>query len=119
MICDDDRDSRELFGLALSPRYNVILVDSGKNCVEKFIEEKNQGNKIHLILLDYGLSDMRGDSVAHKIKEYNGAKIILITAYDIDDVLLKDLEENNCITKCIEKPIHLRSLMELVAEIIS
>ena len=45
MICDDDRDSRELFGLALSPRYNVILVDSGKNCVEKFIEEKNQGNR--------------------------------------------------------------------------
>ena len=119
MICDDDRDSSELFGLALSPRYNVILVDSGKNCVEKFIEEKNQGNKIHLILLDYRLSDMRGDSVAHKIKEYNGAKIILITAYDIDDVLLKDLEENNCITKSIEKPIHLRSLMELVAEIIS
>lgn len=49
---------------------------------------------------------MRGDSVAHKIKEHNGAKIILITAYDLDDVLLKDLEENNCITKCIEKPIH-------------
>lgn len=62
---------------------------------------------------------MRGDSVAHKIKEHNGAKIILITAYDLDDVLLKDLEENNCITKCIEKPIHLCSLIELVAEIIS
>jgi CheY-like chemotaxis protein len=119
MICDDDRDSRELFGLALSPRYNVILVDSGESCVEKFIEEKNRGKKIHLILLDYGLSDMRGDSVARKIKEYNGTKIILITAYDIDDVLLKDLEEDGCITTSIKKPIHLRSLMELVAEIIS
>ena len=119
MICDDDRDSRELFGLALSSRYNVILVDSGEKCVEKFIEEKNQGNKIHLILLDYGLSDIRGDSVARKIKEHNGVKIILITAYDIDDAMLKDLEENNYITKYIEKPIHLRSLMELVAEIIS
>ncbi|MGB7663559.1 MAG: hypothetical protein WBL67_12565 [Nitrososphaeraceae archaeon] len=42
MICDDDRDSRELFGLALSPRYNVIPVDSGKNCVEKFIEERTR-----------------------------------------------------------------------------
>ena len=62
---------------------------------------------------------MRGDSVAHKIKEHNGAKIILITAYDVDDVLLKDLEENNCITKCIEKPIHLRSLTELITEIIN
>jgi hypothetical protein len=62
---------------------------------------------------------MRGDSVARKIKEYNGAKIILITAYDIDDVLLKDLEENDCIATSIKKPIHLHSLMELVAEIIS
>ena len=119
MVCDDDRDSRELFGLALSPKYNVILVDSGEDCIEQFIKEKNQGKKIHLILLDYGLSDMRGDSVARKIKKYNGAKIILITAYDMDEALLKDLEENGCITRYIEKPIHLRSLMELVAEIIS
>ena len=98
MICDDDRDSRELFGLALRLRYNVILVDSGESCVEKFTEEKNRGKKIHLILLDYGLSDMRGDTVARKIKEHDGVKIILITAYDIDDALLKDLEENDCIT---------------------
>ena len=29
---------------------------------------------------------MFGDSVARKIKEYNGTKIILISAYDLDDV---------------------------------
>ena len=59
------------------------------------------------------------DECCPQDKEHNGAKIILITAYDLNDVLLKDLEENNCITKCIEKPIHLRSLIELIAEIIS
>ena len=58
---------------------------------------------------------MRGNMLpTDKRAQWN--KIILITAYDIDDILLKDLEENNCITKCIEKPIHLRSLMDLVAE---
>ena len=119
MICDDERDLLELFGLALNIKYNVILVDSGEDCIDKYIDEKNQGNKIHLILLDYRLGGMFGDSVARKIKEYNGTKIILISAYDLDDEILKDLEENNYIAKFVEKPILINSLIELVADKIS
>ena len=119
MICDDERDLLELFGLALNIKYNVILVDSGEDCVDKYIDEKNQGNKIHLLLLDYRLGGMFGDSVARKIKEYNGTKIILISAYDLEDELVKDLEENNYIAKFVEKPIPINSLIELVAGIIS
>ena len=119
MICDDERDLLELFGLALKIKYNVILVSSGEDCINKYIDEKNQGNKIHLILLDYRLGGMFGDSVARKIKEYNGTKIILISAYDLDDSLVKDLEENKYIAKYIEKPIFINSLTELVADTIS
>ena len=119
MICDDERDLLELFGLALNIKYNVILVDSGEDCVDKYIDEKNQGNKIHLLLLDYRLGGMFGDSVARKIKEYNGTKIILISAYDLEDELVKDLEENNYIAKFVEKPIPINSLIELVADTIS
>jgi response regulator RpfG family c-di-GMP phosphodiesterase len=119
MICDDERDLLELFGLALKTKYNVILVSSGEDCIDKFIDEKNRGNKIHLVLLDYRLGGMFGDSVARKIKEYNGTKIILISAYDLDDTLVKDLEENNYIAKYIEKPILMNSLIELVADTIS
>ena len=119
MICDDERDLLELFGLALEIKYNVILVDSGEDCIDKYIDEKNQGNKIHLILLDYRLGGMFGDSVARKIKEYNGTKIILISAYDLDVELVKDLEENKYIAKYIEKPIFINSLIELVADTIS
>ena len=119
MICDDERDLLELFGLALKIKYNVILVSSGEDCIDKFIDEKNQGNKIHLILLDYRLGGMFGDSVARKIKEYNGTKIILISAYDLDGELVKDLEENKYIAKYIEKPILINSLIELVADTIS
>ena len=61
---------------------------------------------------------MFGDSVARKIKEYNGTKIILISAYDLDGELVKDLEENKYIAKYVEKPIHLTNLIELVADII-
>jgi response regulator RpfG family c-di-GMP phosphodiesterase len=119
MICDDERDLLELFGLALKSKYNVIQVSSGEDCIEKFIEEKSRGNKIHLILLDYRLGDMLGDSVARKIKEFNGTKIILISAYDLDYALVKDLEEKNYIVKYVEKPIHLNSLIDIVSDTIS
>ena len=118
MICDDEPDLLELFGKALQTKYNVILVSSGEDCIDKYIDEKNQGNKIHLILLVYRLGGMFGDSVAKKIKEYNGTKIILISAYDLDDVLVKDLEQNKYIAKYVEKPIHLTNLRELVADLI-
>jgi CheY-like chemotaxis protein len=104
---------------ALKIKYNVILVSSGEDCIDKYIDEKNQGNKIHLIILDYRLGGMFGDSVAKKIKEYNGTKIILISAYDLDGELVKDLEENKYIAKYIEKPISINSLIESVADTIS
>jgi CheY-like chemotaxis protein len=119
MICDDEQDLLLLFGLALGPKYNVIQVSSGEDCIEKYLEEKNRGNKIHLLLLDYRLGDMFGDSVARTIKEYNGTKIILISAYDLDNTFVKELEENMYIAKYIEKPIQLSNLIEIVASMIA
>ena len=117
MICDDEQDLLQVFGLALESEYNVILVNSGENCIKKFIEEKSRGNKIHLILLDYRLGDIFGDSVARTIKQYNGTKIILISAYDLDSSLVKELEENKYIVKYVEKPIQIPDLMKIVADI--
>ena len=68
VICDDEQDLLQVFELALESEYNVILANSGGNCIEKIIEEKNRGNKIHLILLDYRSGDMFGDFVARSIK---------------------------------------------------
>jgi hypothetical protein len=62
---------------------------------------------------------MLGDSVARTIKEHNGTKIILISAYDLDDMLVKDLEESKYIAKYIEKPIHMANLVEIVTSTIS
>ena len=60
---------------------------------------------------------MFGDSVARTIKQYNGTKIILISAYDLDSSLVKELEENNYIVKYLEKPIQIPDLLRLVADI--
>jgi DNA-binding NtrC family response regulator len=105
MVCDDEPDLLQLFGMALKSKYNVILVSSGEDCIDKFVEEKTQGN-------------MLGDSVAKKIKAYNGTKIILISAYDLTNVVVKELEENKYIVKYIKKPIQVADLIEIVASTI-
>jgi response regulator RpfG family c-di-GMP phosphodiesterase len=35
MICDDERDVLELFGLVLESKYDVILVESGEECMRR------------------------------------------------------------------------------------
>jgi CheY-like chemotaxis protein len=118
MICDDEPDVLEFFGLAFESRYNVMMVDSGEECIEKYIKEKNMGNKIDLILIDYRLGDMLGDSVARKLRERNGTNMILISAYELDASLIKGLENANYIRKYVKKPIHMDQLVELVAEMV-
>ena len=116
MICDDEPDVLLSFDLIFNSKYNTILTESGEECIEKYIEEINRGNKIHLVLLDYKLGDMMGDSVARKIKEYSGTKIILISAYNVDDELVKELENSSYISKYIQKPFDTDLLTGLVAE---
>ena len=110
MICEDEPDVLLSFEIMLKSKYNLMLVDSGEECIAKYIEEINRGNKIHLVLLDYKLCDIMGDSVARKIKEYGGTKIILISAFNIDGVLVKELENGSYISKYILKPIETDSL---------
>ena len=118
MICEDEPDVLLSFEIMLKSKYNLMLVDSGEECIAKYIEEINRGNKIDLILLDYKLCDIMGDSVARKIKEYGEAKIILISAFNIDGVLVKALENGSYISKYILKPIEADSLTNLIDEII-
>ena len=118
LICDDEPDLLQLFEHILKTKYDVIAVDLGEACIAMYIKEKNLGNRIDLILLDYRLHDMGGDSVARKIRSYNGTKIILISGYELDDKLIKDLEDGNYIRKFVKKPIQMNQLNQLVAEII-
>ena len=118
MICEDEPDVLLSFELMLKSKYNLMLVDSGEECIAKYIEEINRGNKIDLVLLDYRLCDIMGDSVARKIKEYGKTKIILISAFNIDGVLVKELENGSYISKYILKPIETDSLVNLIDEIV-
>jgi CheY-like chemotaxis protein len=55
MVCDDETDLLYLFKTALEPTYDVLALESGTGCIEKFIEEKQKGKKVDVLLLDYKL----------------------------------------------------------------
>jgi CheY-like chemotaxis protein len=116
MVCDDERDILLMFELELQSKFNVLAVDSGEECIQKFIHERQGGKKIDLILLDYKLGDMPGDDVARKIKQLNGVKIILITAYDLDEETVQDLKLNRYIVDVVRKPVDLEWLSSKVAQ---
>jgi DNA-binding response OmpR family regulator len=59
IICYDEIDLLEMFQVALSREYETLTIDSGKDYIEKYFEEKKVKNKkIDILLLDYKLGDM-------------------------------------------------------------
>jgi CheY-like chemotaxis protein len=116
MICDDEKDILLSFAIELQTKYNVLTAESGEQCIKKYLDAKHSGRKIDLILLDYKLGDTTGDYVAHKIKELNDVKIIMITAYEVNHDIIRELEDNELVIDVVQKPIAIDSLMAKVAQ---
>jgi hypothetical protein len=87
------------------------MVDSGEECIDKYIKETTRG-----WIMNWG--GMSGDSVARKIKECYKTKIILNSAYNVDDVLIRDIENGNYISRHSQKPFDTDRLTDLVAEMV-
>ncbi len=119
MICDDEADLLKIYSAALKKHFNVLTVDSGKACIEKYMEYTLRGKKIDVLLLDYRLGDIMGDDVACKVSGLDGTKIILISAYDLEKQKVDELKASNCIVDSIVKPVSLLALLEKVQRIVS
>lgn len=118
MICEDEQELLDLYSRVLELKYDVIKVCSGAECIHEYIEKKAKGSPIDLLFLDYKLGDMLGDDVAKKIKKMNGIKIILISAYNLDEPTKKELFENKYIEKFLQKPIRMRQIIQVAGEAI-
>ena len=119
MICDDEADILHLFKYTLDSTYNVVVAESGKDCLERFLEEKHKGKKVDVLLLDYKLGDMTGDTVACKIHELNGVKTILISAYELEQTMINRLIEHGCIKVMLRKPIRMPVIIKEIEDILS
>jgi response regulator RpfG family c-di-GMP phosphodiesterase len=118
MICDDEPDLLSLYKKALETDYEVIIVDSGKGCIDQYVKEKHRGRSVHVLLLDYKLGDMLGDIVACKISELNGVKTLLISAYDLDQTMVDDLIERRCIVGTLKKPIRIPMMIQQIEQVL-
>lgn len=116
LICEDERDLLAVYVTAFKKQYNVMTASSGKTCIEKYMEQMLHRKKIDIILLDYKLGDSTGDDIACKIRDLGDAKVILITAYDLDREKVDDLKKSNCIVDVIIKPVSLKTLAEKVRQ---
>lgn len=119
LICDDEPDLLELYAAMLSEDYRIIKASSGDECMRKYIEMKEKMEDITVILLDFRIGEMTGDIVARNIKEINGAKVILISAYEIESDLIQRLKDERVIIEFVPKPITLDTLKRIIAKTIS
>jgi CheY-like chemotaxis protein len=116
LVCDDEKDLLFMFTIALQEGYDVLTAKSGEECIKKYLDAKRSGRKIDLILLDYKLGDTTGYHVAHKIKELNDVKIIMITAFHVDHDITRELEDNELVVDIVQKPIDIDLLTSKIAQ---
>jgi DNA-binding NtrC family response regulator len=119
MICENDHNLLSLFQQTLSPKYSVIAVDSGRECLSKYIDEKAKGNKIDVLLVDYQLQDLPGDIIASTVRELSGTRkratnTILICGGEVDKKLIEDLKSKEYIIESLEKPVSSDSLLKVI-----
>ena len=105
-----------MFAIALQESYDVLTAKSGEECIKLYLDAKRSGRKIDLILLDYRLGDTTGYDVAHKIKELNDVKIIMITAFQVNHDITRELEDNELVVDIVQKPIDIDLLTSKIAQ---
>ena len=118
MICEDNPDLLSFLQKALGSNYSIIAVDSGIECLSRYIDEKAKGNQVKVLLVDYQLKDLPGDIVATTIREISGRRrvtnTILIVTNETDKERVEELKRKDCIMGDIERPISTDSLLNTI-----
>jgi response regulator RpfG family c-di-GMP phosphodiesterase len=116
LVCDDETDLLLMFRIYLESQYKVLTVDSGQACIDTILDLKNNNEGIDLLLLDYKLGDISGDIVARKVKEIDDIKILLITAFELDNQIVSELIQQGLIVDVVKKPVQLEQLSHKIKE---
>jgi CheY-like chemotaxis protein len=124
MVCEDDPAILRLIQQILGSKYSTIVVDSGTECLSKYIDEKAKGNQIDVLLVDFGLPDLPGDIIASTVRELGGNQkkithTILIGTEEVDKELINELKSKEYITESIEKPICADTLLAIIEKAIA
>ena len=124
MVCEHDPAILKLIQQILGSKYSTIVVDSGTECLSKYIDEKAKGNQIDVLVVDYGLPDLPGDIIASTVRELGGNQkiithTILLGTEEVDKELIDELKSKEYITESIEKPICADTLLAIIEKAIA
>jgi len=110
LLVDDDIDLLENTAYMIkSMDYDVVTAQNGEEAVDRYKEIKPS-----LTIMDIKMPKMDGYDAFFKIKKYDTeAKVILITAYSIDEKKLLKAKSMSLITT-INKPYTFEILEELI-----
>ena len=113
MIVDDEPSLSTLFNDFLTREgYDVVSFTNPLLALEHF---KNNSNGFSLIITDLRMPGLNGIEFANKVREFNDqVKILLTTAFDIQDLMDKPGYLNSNIEKVIQKPIRLHQLRAII-----
>jgi response regulator RpfG family c-di-GMP phosphodiesterase len=74
---------------------------------------------VDLILVDYRLKDMGGDQIACEINKTKGVKIMLISAFDLENEKISELIQRKRIFGFLSKTIGIKKLIDEASKILS
>lgn len=114
-IVDDESDITMLFHDALKslPGITIFPFNEPRLALEHF---KTDNSEYSLIISDFRMPELNGMELLKKIKDLNPfIRTILMTAFGLDDKLLKEYGKKEIINAFLQKPIHLDDLRDEVS----
>jgi DNA-binding NtrC family response regulator len=110
-IVDDEKDITVLFSDALQKIKGISIVTftNPNIALEHF---KNNIAAYAVVISDFRMPEINGIELIKKIKDSNPfVRTILMTAFELDDNLLKEYTEKEIINIFLQKPIGLNNLL--------
>jgi CheY-like chemotaxis protein len=116
LLVEDYKDTREMLRLLLEDLdYTVLLAENSEEALALVSQDEPD-----LILTDYNLPDTNGIEFIWRVRHFKRKTkpipIILITAYDLDELHTSAVEAG-C-TAFFKKPIHFDELAETVSNLL-
>ncbi|MDW3627331.1 MAG: response regulator [Nitrososphaeraceae archaeon] len=119
MLVDDENDILNLFSDYLQKfGYETIPFNNPVDALNHLNTSNN--SNCSLVISDYKMPQMSGIDLIKRIREKDSTfklKIILISAFIKSNIMGNDISDGLRIDKIIEKPIHLKNLIEEVQKL--
>jgi signal transduction histidine kinase/ligand-binding sensor domain-containing protein/DNA-binding response OmpR family regulator/HPt (histidine-containing phosphotransfer) domain-containing protein len=119
LVADDNEYSRAAFEeMLVSFSFEAVTVSSGYEAITALDEARRQGCPFQLAILDWKIPGLDSIETAIRVRKSgdDGMAIILVTAYDIEDV--SSVAEEAGVDLVVPKPVSMSTLLDSVMTVL-